>query len=52
MLDVDQGCGDDGPDLPRAQADDAEGLERRLEQAVAAFTNRAEPVVGLVERLL
>jgi len=54
MLDVedDQGCGDDVPDLPRAQADVAQGLEPRLEQAIAAFTDRTEPVVGTIERLL
>jgi hypothetical protein len=54
MLDVqdDQRCGDDVTDAPGAQADVAQGFESGLEQAVAAFPDRAQPVVGAVELLL
>lgn len=54
MLDVEDGlgCGDDVPNLPRAQADVAQGFERGLEQAVAALADSAKPVVGTVVRLL
>jgi hypothetical protein len=46
-----QDCRDDVADLPWAEADVAQRSERGLEQAVAAFTDRAEPVVGVVELL-
>jgi len=47
----DEGRGDDVTEAPGVQADVAQGLEHGVGQAIAAFTDRAEPVVGAVERL-